>query len=183
MAKSSIERLAPEIRQKLHELLSRPDVTQQEVTAALNAAAGETIVSKSAVNRYAIKMRKIADKNRQAREVVEAYLAQAGPDAQNKMGEVLIHRLRDVAFDLTMELEDLDLDSPEDIEKLTKLLSQISRALRDMESAATANAERRRKIREQVEAAAADVERTARKGGISDETAAELRKRILGIAE
>ena len=183
MAKSSIDRLSAELRQKLNELLSRPEATQQEVTEALNEAAGETVVSKSAVNRYAQRMRKLADRNRQAREVVRECLAEIGPEGQNEIGEMLIHRLRNFAFDLMGTIDEQKADSPEAIERAAKLTGQLSRALRDLESAATANAERRRKLQAEVEAAAADVERTARKGGISDETAAELRRRILGIAE
>ncbi|MCY4373678.1 MAG: DUF3486 family protein [Spirochaetaceae bacterium] len=182
MAKSSIDRLSPELRQKLHELLAHPEVTQQEVAEALNQAAGETVVSKSAVNRYAVKMRKISERNRQAREVAELYLEQAGPDAQNRIGEVVIHQVRQLAFDLMLAMEDLTPDSPEAIEQIAKLISQLSRSARDMESAATANAERRRKLQEDVAAAAADVERTASAGGLSKETVAELRRRILGIA-
>ena len=134
MAKSSIDRLSAELKAKLHELLSRPNVTQQEVTEALNEAAGAPVVSKSAVNRYAVRMRKWADRNRQTREVVQAWLEQAGPDAQNQIGEVLIHQLRDVALDVMLTLQDLNPDSPEAIEKITKLISQLSRAVRDLET-------------------------------------------------
>lgn len=181
MPPSSIDRLSPELRARLHELLARPDVTQQEITAELNAAGAG--VSKSAVNRYAIRFRKWADRNRQAREAVEAYLEGVGPDGQNKMGEAVLQMLRSVSVDLMAAMQDLDPeDSPETVERVAKLVSQIARAVRDMESAASANDERRRKLAAELRAAAAKVEGRVRSAkGVSPETLDAIRRDILGV--
>ena len=72
--RSAIERLPDELRKRLIELLQNPAVTQQAVADIINAEAGGSVVSRSSVNRYAIKMERFADKNRQARQVAEAYL-------------------------------------------------------------------------------------------------------------
>ena len=183
MPRSSIERLSPELRSRLHELLARADVTQQEITEALNAAGAD--VSKSAVNRYAVRFRKWADRNRQAREAVEAFLEGAGPDAQNRMGEAVLQMLRSVSVDLMAAMQDMDPEeSPETVERVAKLVGQIARAVRDMESAASANAERRRKLQAELEQAAAKVEGRVRSAakGVSAETIALIRGDIFGVA-
>lgn len=73
--KSSIDRLPPELREKLIELLQNPAVTQKEVVELINGEAGETVVSKSSVNRYKLRMDKFAAKNRQARDKVKSHEA------------------------------------------------------------------------------------------------------------
>ena len=54
--KSSIDKLAPELRSKLIELLQNPSVTQKEIVELINAEAGKNVVSKSSVNRYKLRM-------------------------------------------------------------------------------------------------------------------------------
>ena len=51
-------------------------------------------------------MKKFAEKNRQAREVADAYLEKYGSDTRNKLGKVVNEQIRLVAFDLIAELED-----------------------------------------------------------------------------
>ena len=45
--KSCVDRLSPELRAKLLELLNNPAVTQAEIVDAINAEAGEPLISKS----------------------------------------------------------------------------------------------------------------------------------------
>ena len=105
--KSAVDRLPEDLRKKLIELLNRPDVTQLEIVDAINAEAGEPLISKSSLNRYAVRMKKFAEKNRQAREVAEAYLEKYGSDTRNRLGKVVNEQVRLVAFDLISELEEL----------------------------------------------------------------------------
>ncbi len=188
---SSIDRLAPELRQRLHELLDRPGVTQQQIADALNAEAGETVTSKSAVNRYAVHMRKFAERNRAATQAVKAYLAHCGAEGQQELSEVLVHQLRTIAFDAVAMMQNLhdqaENDDPSDqaetAERMGKLLAQAARSLRDIEMAADRSIERRRKLKAEIaqEAAEAGVAE-ARAAGISDATIDAIRKRILGVA-
>ena len=105
--KSAVDKLPEPLRKRLIELLNRPDVTQLEIVDAINAEAGEPLISKSSLNRYALRMKKFAEKNRQAREVAEAYLEKYGSDTRNKLGKVVNEQIRLVAFDLICELEEL----------------------------------------------------------------------------
>lgn len=182
--KSSIEQLSDELRGKLIELLNRPEVTQQEITDTINEAAGEKVVSKSAVNRYAMKMREFTERNRQARELADAYLNKYGDEKQNQLGKVINHQLRLVVFDLMLNLQELqnEGDAEKRIPALATLINKVARGVRDLEQAAHTNAERERKLKQEVAAAANDVATTARRKGLSDETVALIRNRILGIS-
>ena len=187
---SSIDLLAPELRQRLHELLDQPGVTQQQIADALNAEAGETVTSKSAVNRYAVRMRKFAEANREAQQAVKAYLAHCGAEGQQEMSEVLVHQLRLIAFDavaLMRNLHQAESDDASDqadtAERMGRLLAQAARSLRDIEMAADRSIERRRKLKAEIAEEAAEAGAAeARAAGISDATIDAIRKRILGVA-
>jgi DNA-binding transcriptional regulator WhiA len=64
--KSSVEKLPKNLREKLLEMLNDPACTQAWIVEAINGEAGEAVLSKSGVNRYALRMKKFAEKNRQA---------------------------------------------------------------------------------------------------------------------
>jgi hypothetical protein len=104
--KSSIDKLPKRLREKLLEMLSDPACSQAGIVEAINGEAGEAVLSKSGVNRYAVRMKKFAEKNRQAREVAEMYLEKCGADTRNKLGKVLNEQIRGVAFDLMWEIEE-----------------------------------------------------------------------------
>lgn len=179
---STIDLLSPELRTRLQELLATPGVTQQQVAATINAEAGGTVVSKSAVNRYHVAMKRFAAKNRQAREVAQAYLAHCGPEGQQQLSEVLVHLLRTITFDLMMEMQEIqnqDLDDPERIQRIAELLSRLSRSVRETEQAADRSTERRRRL---LQEAAAQAGSAAQEAGISQSTVDTIRERILGLA-
>jgi DNA-binding transcriptional regulator WhiA len=62
--KSAVDRLPEKLRNKLLEMLHNPAVTQEEIADAINGEAGEPLVSRSSVNRYARRIKKFAEKNR-----------------------------------------------------------------------------------------------------------------------
>ena len=182
--KSSIDRLDPELRSTLIELLNNPNVTQSEIANTINDAAGEKVVSKSAVNRYAMKMRQFTERNRQAREVAELYLEQQGEERQNVLGKMLNEMLRTISFDLIVELPNLaDQDPQEKIAMVTGLMSKMSRAMRDLEQAAKINAEREQAIREEaLQDAVKRVEKSASEIGVTQEKFAIIKRDILGLS-
>ena len=139
--KSSIDRLPPELREKLIELLQNPAVTQKEVVELINGEAGETVVSKSSVNRYKLRMDKFAAKNRQAREVADAYLEKYGADNRNKLGKVTNEYIRLMAFDLITDIEDLrDTENEIKPDDLSDIIYKVSRAIKELEQAEKLNA-------------------------------------------
>lgn len=168
--KSAVDRLPEDLRKKLIELLNRPDVTQLEIVDAINAEAGEPLISKSSLNRYAQRMKKFAEKNRQAREVAEAYLEKYGSDTRNKLGKVVNEQIRLVAFDLISELEELKESEEVCPQLMTEVIFKVSRGLKELEQAEKLNAEREDELRKIILAeTAAKVEEVAKKKGISQE--------------
>lgn len=181
--RSAAERLPEDLRRRLLELLQDPAVTQQAVADIINAEAGELVISKSAVNRYAKKMERFAEKNRQARQVAEAYLERTGGDTRNQLGKVVNEQIRLMAFDLIGEIEDMKENGQAvDIDTLTDLIFKVSKGLKELEQAEKLNAERSEAIRKAALADAAEaVEATAKTDGLSTETVDRIKKQILGL--
>jgi hypothetical protein len=183
--KSSIERLPDELRARLLKLLNDPNVTQLQIAEIINDEAGEQVVSKSAVNRYAVRMREFQEKNRQAREVAQVYVAQYGSDTQNQLGKLVNEQVRMLVFELLMAIDEIKKsgDDPEMIESLAFTTSKIAKAIKDLESSSTINMEREEKMRAATKKAAEEVESTVRKAGLTDETVEQIKARILGITK
>ena len=183
-AKSAVDRLPEDLRKRLIELLQDPSVTQLAITDIINAEAGGQVVSKSSVNRYAQRMERFTQKNRQAKEVAEVFLAQQGMDSGNVIGKVLNEQLRLLVFDLIGEIEELrtDGEKPVDTKVLAEVIMKVSRGLKELEQAEKLNAERSESIRQNALAdAAKTVEQTAKAKGLSAETIDFFKRSILGL--
>ncbi|MDR1176620.1 MAG: DUF3486 family protein [Treponema sp.] len=180
--KSAVDRLPEKLRNKLLEMLHNPAVTQAEIADAINDEAGEPLVSRSSVNRYAQKMKKFAEKNRQAKEVADAYLEKYGADSRNKLGKVVNEQIRLAAFDLMSEIEEIK-DSPEfNALGITEILYKVSRSLRELEQAEKLNAERAENIRKATLAEAAEiVEQEGKTAGASDAFIDKIKRKLLGM--
>jgi hypothetical protein len=87
---STIDLLPDEIRQQLQELLRDPRCSQLEATARINAIleedGHEERVTKSSVNRYALRMEQVGAKLRQSREIAEMWVGKLGAAPQGKWG-------------------------------------------------------------------------------------------------
>lgn len=183
---SRLERLPPQLKDRLHALLADPHVTQQEIADALNAEAGEPVTSQSGVSRYAQTMRRFAAENRQATQIVQAWVKQVGAEGQQDLGEAIIHQLRHHIFDLQVRIqeyrESADVDS-EATERIAELLHRAARTVASAELAAARSINSRRRIEERTrKQAAAAAESEAKAAGLSDEMVDALRTRILGVA-
>lgn len=184
--RSRLERLPQHLRDRLHELLADPHVTQQEIADALNAEAGEPVTSQSAVSRYSLTMSRFAAENRQATAIAEAWVKQIGSEGQQGLGEAIIHQLRHHIFDLQIRIqeyrESADRD-PEATERIAELLHRAARTVTSAELAAARSIDSRRRIEERTrKQAAAAAASEAKAAGLSSEMVDALRTRILGVA-
>jgi hypothetical protein len=184
---SSIERLPDEIRSELQRLLQDPRCTQLDVTAKINAllaAEGHSDrVSKSAVNRYAMRMEEVGAKLRQSREVAQMYISQVGAAPQGQTGLLINEMLRSMAFELSLKLQDADVEDPEAMSATISQIKNLSLTMQRLEQSATINVKRESEIRKQaVEAAAATAEKTATAAGVSAETIQRIRRDVLMMA-
>jgi uncharacterized protein YeeX (DUF496 family) len=180
--KSAVDRLSEPLRIRLLEMLQNPAVTQKEIADAINAEAGETLLSRSSVNRYARRMKRFAEKNRQAREIADAYVDKYGTDNRVKLGRVVNEQIRLAVFDLIGEIEDRWDDPEIKSPQIADMLYKVSRSLKELEAAEKLNAERTENIRKAALAEAAEaVEQTAKSNGLTAETIEKIKTQILGL--
>lgn len=177
---SSIDRLPEDIRTQLQELLRDPRVTQLEATKRiniilLNEGSNEQL-SKSSVNRYALRMDKVGAKIRQSREIAKFWVGQLGAEPQGEVGKLLNEMVRNLAFEATSEM--LEGEAPVE----PKMLKDLAIAIERLERAASENVKREEQIRKQALEDAADrVEEAAVQMGQNKEQAAFWRRRVIGM--
>lgn len=184
---SSIDQLPPDILEQLQDLLRDPRVTQLDATRRINAIleedGREERLTKSAVNRYSVKMEAVGKKLRESREVAEMWIAKVGAAPQGQLGHLVNEMLRTLAFDVAIKLQDGVLDE-ESMPGVIEMLKQLSLAVQRLESSATMNVKREKEIRQQaMEQAAAVIEREGKQGGISDETITAIRAKLGIVAD
>jgi hypothetical protein len=180
--KSAVDRLPETLRIRLLEMLRDPAVTQAEIVDAINGEAGETLLSRSSVNRYAQRMKRFAEKNRQAKEIADAYIDKYGTDNRVKLGKVVNEQIRLAVFDLIGEIEEIREDPEIKSPQIADMLYKLSRGLKELEAAEKLNAERAESVRKAALAeAACAVERTAKSNGLTAETIEKIKTQILGL--
>ncbi len=182
---STITRLPEDILERLQELLRDPRITQLEATSKINeileAEGYQDRVSKSAVNRYSLQMREAGEKLRQSREVAKMWIGKLGAAPQGQLGNLVNEILRTLAFDLSLKLQDAELNE-ESIPGVISQLKALALSVQRLEASSTMNVKRESEIRKQaLEQAANEVEREVKKAGLSSSTVEEIRGKILGI--
>lgn len=175
---SSIDRLPDDIRIKLQELLRDPRCTQIGATARINAILEEEghpeRLSKSAVNRYALKMEDVGAKLRQSREIAQMWIGRLGAEPQGEVGKLLNEMVRTLAFESAMNMAEGEITVE------PKMLKDLSIAIERLERAATTNVKREEEIRKRALADAADrVEEAAQQSGMDAKQASFWRNKVL----
>ncbi|SHH33586.1 DUF3486 family protein [Desulfofustis glycolicus] len=183
---STIDRLPEDILERLQELLRDPRVTQLDATARINeileADGRDERLSKSAVNRYSLSMRQAGEKLQQSREIAKMWIGKLGAAPQGQVGNLVNEVLRTLAFDLSLKLQDAELNE-ETIPDVIHNLKALALAAQRLEASATLNVKREAEIRKQaLEQAAAAVEDEARAQGMDAEQADFWRRKVLGVA-
>ncbi len=174
---SSITALPPDILEQLQALLRDPRVTQLDATTRINAILaeqGEAPVSKSSVNRYAIKMSTIGAKLTQSRQIADMWIGKLGNEPAGKVGALLNEMIRNLAFESAMHLA--DGDEPPD----PKLLKELSVAVERLERASATNEKTQRDIEQRALAKAAErVSQAAKAQGLDEDQAQFWREKVL----
>lgn len=174
---STIDRLPPDILEGFQALLRDPRVTQLEATRKINevleAEGHPERLSKSAVNRYALRMNEVGAKLRQSREIAKMWIGKLGAEPQGEVGKLLNEMVRTLAFDEVMRLS--EGDEPVD----PKLIKDLAIAIERLEKAASENTKREEEIRAQ-ERDSAKKDAVSTLENIADaQTIKEFRKRFL----
>lgn len=184
---SSIEQLPPDILEQLQALLRDKRCTQLAATARINEILAdqghEDQLSKSAVNRYAVEMKKTGAKLQQSREMAAMWIGKLGAAPQGQVGNLVNEILRTLAFDISLKLQDTELTS-DSMPEVVAQLRHLSLVAMRLEKAASENVKRESEIRKQaLEDAAKEVGKTAKSGGLSVDAAELIRKQILGLSK
>lgn len=182
---SSVDQLPPDILEKLQALLRDPRCTQLEVTRRINEhlanSGASDRISKSAVNRYSLRMAKVGERLQQSREIADMWIAKLGAEPQGKVGNLINEMLRTLSFDAAMFLSEGSL-SEESLPGTVEALKELALTMMRLEKAASLNVEREAEIRDQARKEAAETAaEVAKQGGLSQKSIAELRRAILGI--
>lgn len=183
---STIDILPPEVKAQLQAWLQDPRITQLEATERANSllelAGHPERVTKSAVNRYAVKMEEVGAKLRQSREVASMYIAQVGAAPQGQTGLLINEMLRSMAFELSLKMQEADAEDPESMSATISQLKNLALTMQRLEQSATINVKREGEIRKAALNDAADnVEKAAVQQGMNAEQAAFWRQQVLGV--
>jgi ribosomal protein S13 len=183
---SSIEQLPADILQKLQALLRDPRVNQLDATRRINVILAEQghdeRVSKSSVNRYAVRMNEVGERMRQSRQVSEMWIAKLGAEPEGKMGRLLNEMLRTLAFELTEKVMASDLNE-ETLPGVIDQIKNLSLTSMRLEKSLSENIKTEKEIRKAFAAeVAAETEVVAKDAGLSAEAVQTIKNKILGIA-
>ncbi len=175
---SSIATLPADILEQLQALLRDPRCTQLDATKRINAILaeqGEPPLSKSAVNRYSLKMDRIGAKLQQSRAIADMWIGKLGSEPAGQTGKLLNEVVRNLAFDAAMHMaEDEEPAHP-------GAIKELAIAIEKLENAASKNEQRDALIRKQArEEAAAELTQELKNDGISEELETAIKRILLG---
>lgn len=184
--KSSISRLPPEIKSYIEAMLATGSQTLDELIADLRArfpaaAVSGELPSRTAVHRYGAKLDRKLSAIRASTEAALIIQAQAGDDGDARSG-ALTALIQTELFEALMDLKEAD-DEDVDVGERVGILSAAAKNIATLTRSSVALKQFQAKVRDATRAAASAVEKTAKKAGLSDETVAEIKARILGIVD
>ncbi|MCF7964010.1 MAG: DUF3486 family protein [Methylobacter tundripaludum] len=180
MAKTStIKTLPSDILEQLQALLRDPRVTQLDATQRINAILaeqGQEPVSKSAVNRYAMRMADVGKKLQESRAIAEMWIGKLGSQPAGEVGKLLNEVVRNLAFDAAMHMaEDENPAHP-------GAIKELAIAIEKLENAASKNEQRDALIRKQaLEEATNKAADIAKRSGLTADAIATFKREMLGV--
>ncbi|XXQ69031.1 DUF3486 family protein [Neisseriaceae bacterium B1] len=177
--RSSMETLPENVRREFERrLIENGFANYTELADWLNSQGFQ--ISRSAAYRYGHKIERRLRAIKESTEAAKLIVANAD-DEQDSRSEALMALLQNQLFESLIDI------SEKDSEELTPearfdLLSEGGKRIAGLISASTRLKEYQNKVKAKAQAAADEVEKIAKKGGLSDETADEIRRQILGVA-
>lgn len=180
-AKSSISRLPSEQREYVEKLLREDRLTLDEMIAELQARfPGEPAaeVSRSALGRYGQGFAELTARMREIDQAANALVGEFGDSLGEKASTLLSNAVVTLTTDLALKAQ----NEGADVETARKL----ARAAKDAIDTKRIDVNVRKAIAEEARQAllreqAAKLDKVVKTGGLSADTAADLRKKILGI--
>lgn len=178
-APAKIALLPEDVRQALDQRLVGNAFSDYHALAAWLAEQGYEI-GKSAIHNYGQGLKRKLAAIKASTEAARL-IAESSPDDEDRRSEAVMSLLQSEMFTVLVNLQDAE-DEEEDSAARVKLLSTAARATAALSRASVNQKKWAQDVRNRAEAAAAAVDTIARKGGLSADTAAAIRREILGIA-
>jgi hypothetical protein len=169
-ARSKINLLPDELRAELERRLITSGFSNYDAIAQWLRDQDQDI-SRSAVHRFGQDFAAKCDAIRIATEQAKAIVATVGDD-EGSMNEALIRLIQQLSFDILIKNQDADIASL--LPKMGIMVAKLSKASVDQKKWMA-------DIRTKAKQTADDVGKIAKQGGMSETTAKEIRRRILGI--
>lgn len=181
---SKVDLLPENIRNQLHAMLREKSITQQQILDSINDLIDEDglpedlKLSRSGLNRYATQVEKVGASLRQMREATAALTAQLGDKPTGEVTKLILEMGRGQLFKLFMAQAN-DPDAEVDV----GMLKEAMLAAQRLESTAMQSHKREKEIRQAfAEEIATKTEQIVTQAGLTKDTAAQIRREILGIA-
>ncbi|POT25332.1 hypothetical protein C3433_18085 [Citrobacter freundii] len=181
---SKIDLLPNTIREQLHQMLREKRHTQEEIRAAINELIDnhdlpdEMQLSRTGLNRYAVRMEQVGAKIRASREMAEIWAAKLGTAPTSDVGKLLMEFVKTLAFETSMSLAEQEGTTVE-----PKALGQLALVAQRLEAAAMTSHKREKEIRKAfAEELAKKTDELAKRAGLTGDSAALIKREILGLA-
>lgn len=165
--RTKVEALPAEVKAWLDKALVEGNFSGYEQLEDELKARGHTI-GKSSLHRYGSAFEQKLASLKMASEQAKAVVT-AAPDEEGAVNEALMRLVQEHLFNLLMA-EGGKMDLP-----------KVARAVAELGKASVTQAKWRAEVRAKAEAAAEAAARIGRKGGLSEDSVAEIRRKILGI--
>lgn len=167
----------PQIRVEL-------DVSENTLRAWKSRAGNEWEEARTALRRgYVASFEDAGKRIRRAHEVAGVLATNSA--SQGKLGMHLNNVIQTILFEMTSKVQTDGVLDPEEMSATIEQMKGFATILHKTEQAAAINLKREAEIRKQAQAdaikAVDEVAASGRKGGLSDEAANEIRRKILGI--
>ena len=184
--KSTISRLPPDVKSYIEGKLAEGRLTLDELIAALqqrfpsHQEAGD-LPSRAAMHRYGQKLERRLSAIRASTEAAKIIQAQAGDDSDAR-SEALTALIQTELFEAILNLQEAD-DPELDPADRVGMLSTAAKNIATLTRSSVNLKQFQSKVRDATRAAASAIEKMVKKAGLSDETVAEIKARILGIVD
>ncbi|HCJ7758087.1 TPA: DUF3486 family protein [Citrobacter freundii] len=181
---SKIDLLPDTIREQLHQMLREKRHTQEEIRAAINELIDnhdlpdDMQLSRTGLNRYAVRMEQVGAKIRASREMAEIWAAKLGTAPTSDVGKLLMEFVKTLAFETSMSLAEKEGTTVE-----PKALGQLALVAQRLEAAAMTSHKREKEIRKAfAEELAKKTDELAKRAGLTSDSASLIKREILGLA-
>lgn len=175
--RSSIATLPENLRHELERKLAENGFANYtELTEWLNSQGFQ--ISRSAVHRYGQQVERRFAAIKASTEAARL-IAEGAADEGDTRSEALVAMVQTELFEAMLEISEM-----EDLTAVDRfsMVAKASKNIATLTSASTRLKEYQNKVKSRAQAAADEVAKAVKKGGLSDETADEIRRQILGIA-